>query len=162
MRSIITLLLVFFSVFNSFCQNDFTINLLEKPSNELSDNDHYYLFELKNNSKTDYKNLTISKANVLCKENGNNKFFKKNSFSKKSKSNLDISVKNQDKHSDINALDSKAETTTTFFVKLSKKNNAELNTANCFEIFITNNVGNEILSNTVIIESLIPDPNDFN
>ncbi len=162
MRSILTLLLVFFSVFNSFCQNDLTIKLLEKPSNELSDNEHYYLFELKNNSNTDYKNLSISNANVLCIENGTNKFFKKDSFSKKSKSNLDVSVKNQDKHTDINMLDCKAKTTTTFFVKLSKKNNAELNTANCFEILLTNNVGNKILSNTIIIESLIPDPNDFN
>ena len=162
MRSILTFLLVFFSVFNSFCQNDLTINLLEKPMNELSDNDHYYLFELKNNSNTDYKNLIISRANVLCQENGTNKFFKKDSFSKKSKSNLDISVKNQDKYSDINTLDSKANTTSTFFVKLSKKNSAELNTANCFEILITNNVGNKILSNSLIIESLIPDPNDFN
>ena len=162
MRSIFTLLLVFFSVFISFCQNDLTIKLLEKPTNELSDTEHYYLFELKNTSNTDYSNLNISKANVLCEENGTNKFFKKDSSSNKSKSNLDVSVKNQDKYSDINMLESKAKTTTTFFVKLSKKSTAELNTANCFEIFITNNIANKILSNSIIIESLIPDPNDFN
>ncbi|WP_339896245.1 hypothetical protein [uncultured Algibacter sp.] len=161
MKTIFTLLILLFCVVSSHSQNDISIKLLEKPSNALSDSEHNYLFEIKNNSNKEFKNLNISVKNVSC-YNSTSKSYKDESSSKKYKSNLDSFVLNKDKRSGLNQLNSKGQSTINFYVRLSTNKNTRLNSANCFEIFIKNNKGKGILSNVITIERLIPDPNDFN
>ncbi len=158
----------------SHSQNDISISLAEKPTNALSDPEHYYLIELNNNSAKQFENLNISIINVSCKDDsGSSKFYKDhsktNNGSKERKdgkngysgSNLDVSVLKKDKVTTIQNLNLNGRSTVVFNIKYARNQSTKLNTANCFEIVVKSSDNEKELSNKLIIEQLIPDPNDF-
>lgn len=172
MRSTYTILLVMFSAAFCFSQNNITISLIERPDNPLSDPDHFYLFEVKNNTTNTYKDLQVYITNVPCNTNSELSNTYTDQTKLKTQPGLNYSMIETDKITPINQLNVNANSTKNFYIKFSRNNSTILNTAHCFDIEIENSNSTAkssgkktvkgVSSKTLTIEQLIPDPNDFN
>jgi hypothetical protein len=169
MKAIFTVLIVLIGTTVSYSQNDISIKFLEKPSNPLSDSEHYYLFELKNNTNKDLTELEVSTRLVSCNNSSTNESYKDQKTNYKG-NNLNSSIFETDKITPINQFNLGPKAVTNFYLMYSRNKKVNFNTANCFEIVVTKKNGKgknkdkdeDKLSNVITVERLIPDPNEFN
>jgi len=133
-----------------FCQGQ-NLKLTIKQGSDAPnyETEHFYLLELSNTGSVT-TNATISINNKECV---NIKKIDQTDFA-----SVSLEKNKQSKAQQITVQPGKS---VEFLVKLSRPNNAKLNTWNCTEIVAMSKDG-IALSNAVTIESLIPNPNNNN
>lgn len=153
MKTITMLLLVCFNVSSLFSQQDLKLSLKKDTDEPLSKSEHVYVFEISNTSKTD-TSFKIQANNTAC-SNPNNR-------SAQLLQEVDLiqtvvsSGNGRSKTSDISLKPGEVHE---FSIKISRPQNTKLNTRNCTEIIAQSNKGT---SNSISINTFIPNPKDFN
>ncbi len=153
MKTFATLLMLSFGMLCSYGQETLKISLKKESDEPTTANEHFYFIEVTNTGKK-AATATISVVNSSCKEEK-----KTGNFS--GKPAMKETVLNASKSSQLNQVSVEPGKTVEFYVKLTREQNAELNTWNCSKIVAVSNDG-KVISNTLTIESFIPNPKDFN
>ncbi len=149
MKTVATIILVCFGVLVCQGQNQLKLSIKKGSDAPNYETEHMYLLELSNSSSV-ASSVNISTKNKECSnvKKADQTEFQQVLLEKNQKSRIQQIVVQPGK-------------TVEFYVKLSRPNNAKLNTWNCTEIVAVSNEG-RYLSNAVSIESLIPNPNNNN
>lgn len=149
MKTITTILLMCFGVL--FCQGQDQLKLSIKKGSDTPnyEKEHSYLLELSNmgNKPTP---VTISTQNKPC-----------SNIKKAEQIEFEQVLLDNNRQSRNQQMIVQPGKSVEFYIKLSRPNNAKLNTWNCTEVVATSNEGKP-LSNAIVIESLIPNPNNNN
>ncbi|HLT34614.1 MAG TPA: hypothetical protein VKZ98_12530 [Aquaticitalea sp.] len=149
MKTITSLLLICFGVLLCQAQDQLKLSIKKGSDAPNYEKEHSYLLEIANTgSKIFNANITIK--NIEC---SNIKEVNQTDF------NQEIWDKAQQNRMRTIAI--QPGTSIEFYVKLSIPAGAKLNTWNCAEIVAMSNE-DKILSNSITIESLIPNPNNNN
>lgn len=158
--SIITItLLLFQSIVNAQSlnlinnsTNELTIELsvIKNSESELTSKEHEYYLKATNNSNNNVE-VRITAENTICKGKVNVVPFIQTLYIDKTSAEI---------NENYTAITIQPNSSVSFYMKLINTSDNILNSWNCTEVkaFGTNN---EILSNTLLIESFIPNPNDF-
>ena len=149
MKTIATIILVCFGVF--LCQGQSQLKLSIKKGSDAPNyaSEQLYLLELSNNGST-ASNITISIKNIDCAN-----------IKKADQTDFNQVLLDKSKQKNLQQIVVQPGKSVEFYVKLTKPNNARLNTWNCTEIVATSSEG-RTASNAITIESLIPNPNNDN
>lgn len=132
-----------------FGQENFELSIKVDSKESISKLEHYYLLELKNNSKQSTKiNIEAISGNCSNLE-----------LSKQSSLKYEVITKSKNKIFEI--LTVQPGKSIEFYIKINRNNNTKLNTWNCANISAVSTNGTK-LSNTITIKSLIPNPKNFN
>ncbi|OUS00005.1 hypothetical protein A9Q86_11210 [Flavobacteriales bacterium 33_180_T64] len=148
-KIVIAVLLVCFGFQSIFSQEQLSLSLKKDSDKTVNETEHFYLMEITNNAKTNLP-FSISTENTSCENVSPSKqvLLKQNTLDKqKTKALTKMSIE--------------PGASLEFYIKISRSKNTKLGTWNCTEIKAISNTG-QLLSNPVIIKSLIPDPKNFN
>jgi alpha-L-arabinofuranosidase len=148
-KNAITILLICFSFQLFFSQSSLSLSVKKKSDKTLTETEHYYLMEV-TNTTSDAIKFNVAFKNTACQNVNASK-----------QAPLNQSVLNKDKSKALKQLNVKPNESLEFYVKISRLKNTKLDTWNCSEVKAISNTG-ELLSNSVTIKSLIPDPKKFN
>lgn len=149
MKTIATILLMCFGVLMCQGQNKLKLSIKQGSDAPNSETEHMYLLELSNTSSV-ASSVNISTLNKECAN-----------IKKTDQTDFEQVLLDKNKQSRIQQIVVQPGKTVEFYVKLSRPRGARLNTWNCTEILAVANDG-KALSNSVSIESLIPNPNNNN
>ena len=149
MKTIATMVLMFFSVFICQGQNQLKLSIKQGSDAPNTEAVHTYLLELKN-SGSNVSNVIISTTNKECTD-----------VKKADQTEFQQVLMDKTSKTKIEQIAVQPGQSVEFYVKLSQPLGARLNTWNCTEIVATSADG-KVMSNPVIIESLIPNPNNNN
>ncbi|MEM5566033.1 hypothetical protein WNY78_13000 [Psychroserpens sp. AS72] len=147
MKAIITLVFVLLTILSSYGQ-DLKLSILKGTDKPNSEKEHLYLLGVTNTGNIKMS-FSISAINKQCVDE------------KSSQIDLSHQIMNKYKATQADQLNLKPGESIEVYVKISRPLNAKLNSWNCTEIKAISSNGNAV-SNAIIIESLIPDPKDFN
>lgn len=147
MKTIITIIFVGLSFLSSYGQ-DLKLSLIKSSDEPNTATEHFYLIGVTNtSSKT--ASFSISATNKSCTDEK----LRQTDFSH------EIMTKQKSKQAGQQVI--QPNESIEVLIKMTRSQKAKLNSQNCTEIKATSNDGRAI-SNTIIIESFIPDPKDFN
>jgi uncharacterized membrane protein len=149
MKTIATIILVCFGVL--LCQGQGQLKLSIKKGSDAPnfETEHLYLLELSNTGSS-ATNVNVSITNKEC-----------SNIKKVEQTELNQEILDRSKLNRLKNIVVQPGKTAEFYVKLSRPNNARLDTWNCTEIIAMSTEG-RAMSNSVTIESLIPNPNNNN
>lgn len=148
-KTVLAILFVCLSMQLFFGQEYLKLNLKIDTDKTVNETEHFYLMEIINNGNSTAK-FNINIDNTACQYIENNK-----------QVDLIQSVLSKNKSQVNNQFSIKSGESIEFYVKISRPKDIKRNTWNCSEIKAKSLTG-ESLSNSVIIKSLIPDPEKFN
>lgn len=148
MKTIASIVLIFFSVFFSYGQGQLKLSIVKGTENPNTEKEHLYLLEVTNKGNQ-VSTFNVTASNASC----NNERVKQ----------VELNQEVLDKHKTkkIQTINVQPGKSVEFYVKITRPNNTKQNSWNCTEIKAVSNDGN-VLSNIITIESLIPNPNDVN
>jgi len=148
-KTVLAILFVCLSMLLSFGQENLKLNLKVDTDKTVVETEHFYLMEVINNGTSTIK-FSINIDNTACKYIKNSK-----------QVDLNQSILSKNKSLLGNKFSIKSGEAIEFYVKIARPKNTELSTWNCSEIKAKSLTG-ETLSNSVVIKTLIPDPEKFN
>ncbi|MEZ4797651.1 MAG: hypothetical protein R2785_10850 [Flavobacteriaceae bacterium] len=149
MKTIATIVLICFSVLFSFAQNPLKLTIIKGADKPNTESEHDYLLEISNTSKTDFT-FVITANNTSCSDQ---KLMQQTELMQE--------IYNAQKSKKLNSMSIASGKTLEFYVRLTRPDNAKKNSWNCTQIKAVSGNGSAI-SNTITIESLIPNPKDAN
>ncbi|GFZ94743.1 hypothetical protein GCM10011531_28090 [Aquaticitalea lipolytica] len=148
MKTIVTIIIVCLSTLSTFGQQSLSLKIINGSDKPNSETEHIYLLEVTNNSKSAV-NFNISADDKSCSDTN------------LSQIEMKQEVLNSQKSKNIELTSIQPGRSFEFYIKISRPANAKLSTWNCTEVKAVSDKGH-IISNSIIIQSLIPDPNNFN
>ena len=149
MKTVATIILMCFGVLISQGQSQLKLSIKKGSDSPNYETEHEYLLELTNSSSV-ASNVIISTKNKEC-----------SNVKKLEQTEFQQVLLDKNKQAKVQEIVIQPGKSVEFYVKLSRANNAKLNTWNCTEIVAVSNEG-KALSNSIIIESLVPNPNNNN
>jgi hypothetical protein len=132
---------------NSFAQQPLELKIKKGSDRPNSDKEHVYLLEMKNLSGST-ADFTISTTNISCSDITSDK-----------QTILSHKALNKLSKGEFKSYSLQPNSNFEFYIKISRTNNTSIGKWNCTEIKAIDDNG-IIISNSVVITSLIPDPND--
>lgn len=149
MKTAATIILMCFGMLVCQGQNQLKLSIKQGSDSPNYETEHLYLLELTNTTRMS-TTVTISTKNTECANvpNANQIAFEQKTLQ-------------TNKQSKVEQIIVEAGKTVEFFIQLSRPQNARVNTWNCTEVVALSKEGTA-LSNSVIIESLVPNPNNNN
>ena len=149
MKTVTTILLVCFGVLLCQAQDQLKLSIKKGSDTPNFETEQSYLFELSNPGKKAVM-INISTQNKEC-----------SNVKKTEQTNFNQVLLGENKQKGSEQMSVQPGKSVEFYIKLSKPNGAKLNTWNCTEVVAMSTEGKP-LSNVVVIESLIPNPNNNN
>ena len=147
MKLIATIVTLCLCTITSFAQQSLDLKIKQGSDKPNSEKEHLYLLEI-NNSSRSTTNFTISTANVNC-----------SNMSAEKQTDLIHRALNRTSRGELTSYSIQPNTNFEFYIKISRPDNISIGKWNCTEVKAIDENGKTI-SNSVIITSLIPDPND--
>ena len=148
-KNVLALLFVGFGVQFFFGQESLSLKLRVDTDKTVNETEHFYLMEIVNTTSTGLQ-FSISIDNTECEYINANK-----------QVTLNQTVLNVNKTKVNNPFNVAQGESLEFYIRLNRPIGTELDTWNCSKIIAKSQTG-EILSNPVVIKTLIPDPTKFN
>jgi hypothetical protein len=142
-----TAVLFLFLIPSSVFSQDVTLELVQKSRLPLSSVEHFHLFEVTNNSKKEVS-INIEAIQVNCESV---------TFSQL---NLDFILLDENRNK-INKINLSSNQKLQFYLKTNNPNKKANSFYNCIEIYVNDVASNSKVS-SLILKSLVPNPNSFN
>lgn len=149
MKTAATIILMCFGVLVCQGQSQLKLSIKQGSDSPNYETEHLYLLELTNTTRT-ATSVSISTKNTEC-----------SNVPTTQQIAFDQTTLETNKQSKVQQIVVEAGKTVEFYIKLSRPQNARVNSWNCTEVVALAKDGNA-LSNSIIIESLIPNPNNNN
>ncbi|SDH46862.1 hypothetical protein [Winogradskyella thalassocola] len=147
MKTIISIIFVGLSFLSSYGQ-DLKLSIIQNSDEPDTAKEHFYLVKVTNTSRKATL-FSVSAFNAKC------------SNEKSIETDFTQEILNNNKSLGDKEHTIKPNESMEVFVKLTKPKNSKLNSWNCTQVNAISKNG-DVISNTVSIESFIPDPKDFN
>lgn len=147
----ITTLIVFLCLctLSSFAQQSLDLSVKEKSDAPISNVERSHLLEVKNNS-----NKTVS-VNIITEETACS------NVKKQAQSTLIKEIYPKNGSSKLSQFSISPNQSIEFYLKTIRPKNTKLNTWNCTKVSVVSN-DQKTTSNSIVIKTLIPNPNDAN
>ncbi|SDS28996.1 hypothetical protein SAMN04515667_1840 [Formosa sp. Hel1_31_208] len=149
MKRITLVMLVCLATLCSYGQQSLELKIKKSSDLPITAQEHLYLIEITNISNSP-KDFTIVTSDQVC-----------NGIAQNKQIHLKRQVLNSQKTQTIESGTVGANSSLDFFVKISRDATTPLGKWNCTEVKVLSGNNNNI-SNSLIIKSLVPDPQNFN
>ncbi|MDN3492084.1 hypothetical protein [Winogradskyella bathintestinalis] len=147
MKTIITIIIFGLSLLASYGQ-ELKLSVIENSDEPNTASEHFYLVNVTNTSSKSAP-FSLATTNTPC------------SKGKSIQTDFSHQVLDNKKARQPNGLNINSGQSVKVYIKLMRSKTARLNSWNCTEVTAISSEGRPI-SNTITIESFIPDPKDFN
>lgn len=147
MKLIATIVVLSLCTMTSFAQQSLGLKIKEGSDKPNTESEHTYLLEINNPSRS-ATSFNISTTNISCKDISTDK-----------QTNLNNEALSKTSRAKLTSYSLQPNSTLEFYIKLTRPANSSIGKWNCTEVVAIDDNG-KVISNSVVITSLIPDPKD--